>query len=162
MPSSLVCVNESETFFTPSFSANFAATPCNRSVGFPLGRFATSKSCQRDSAPPAGADGLHAGFLGGEARRITFELVRLALHIGDLPGRVDTVDEFLSEALDRCLYARDFRQIHAGPDNHLSSCPVVVMVSRPCFTPFVLISTSATFRTTADLPRTTSTSRQLS
>ena len=50
----------------------------------------------------------------------------------------------------------------AGADNHLSSCPVVIMVSRPCFTPFVLISRSATFLTTADLPRTTSTSRQLS
>ena len=162
IPSSLVCVNESETFFTPNFSANFAATPCNRSVGFPLGRFATSKSCQRDSAPPTRPDRLHARFLGGEARRIPFELIRLALHIRDLPRRVDTLDELLPEALDRCLYARDLRQIHSRADNHLSSCPVVVMVSRPCFTPFVLISTSATFRTTADLPRTTSTSRQLS
>ena len=43
-----------------------------------------------------------------------------------------------------------------------SPAPVVVTVSRPCFTPLVLISPSAIFRTCPALPFTTSTSRQLS
>src|ERR1019366_2312213 len=113
-----------------------------------------------DTVPPARADRLHAGFLGSEARGVAFVLVGLALHICDLRGRVDAPDEFLSVALDGCPYARDFRQIHAGADDHFSSLPVVVMVSLPCLTPFVEISISATFRTTALLPRTTRTSRQ--
>src|SRR5260370_32126066 len=115
-----------------------------------------------DAAPPARADSLHTRFLGGEARRITFELIGLPLHIRDLRRCVNAVDEFLPVALDRCLDARDFRQVQPRADDHFSSCPVVVMVKRPCLTPFVLISTSATRRTAADLPRTTRTSRQLS
>src|ERR1035437_8958957 len=113
-----------------------------------------------DTAAPARADRLHAGFLGGEARGVSLVLVGLALHVRDFRRRVDAADEFLSVALDGCPYARDFRQIHAGADDHLNSFPVVVMVSRPCLTPFAVISISATFRTTALCPRTTRTSRQ--
>ena len=48
----------------------------------------------RDAAPPARADGLHPRFLGGEARRVTLELVGLALHIGDFRRRVDASTNF--------------------------------------------------------------------
>ena len=46
-PTRAVCVSDRETLRTPSFSATRAATPCRRSVGFPEGRLATSKSCHR-------------------------------------------------------------------------------------------------------------------
>jgi hypothetical protein len=48
-----------------------------------------------------------------------------------------------------------------GPASYSNSAADVLMVRRPCFTPFVLMRTSATLRTSPDLPFTTRTSRQL-
>src|ERR1700687_3623779 len=98
------------------------------------------KILPRDTVAPAGPDGLHPGFLRRKTRGVALELIGLALHIRDLRGRVDPADELLPVALDGCPYARDFRQVHARADNHFNSWPVVVMVKRPCFTPFVLMS----------------------
>src|SRR2546426_3985648 len=54
------------------------------------------------------------------------------------------------------------RQTHCRQNRpfHASSLPVVVIVSLPCFTPFVLIRLSATVRISRPLPFTTSTSMQ--
>src|ERR1700730_4947083 len=114
-----------------------------------------------NAAPPAGADGFHSGFLGGETRCIALVPVGFPLHIGDLSGSINSIQEAVPITLDRCTDAVHFRQVDAGSDNH-NSAPVVVMVSRPCFTPFVLSKASAIFFTMLALPLTTSTSRQLS
>src|SRR5581483_5832540 len=115
-----------------------------------------------DPVTPPRPDRLHSRFFGREARRVPLELVGLTLHVGDLPRRVNALDEFLPEPLNRRFDARHFRQINSCAHDHFSPAPDVVIVSRPCFTPFVLISTSAIFRTAADLPFTIRTSRQLS
>src|SRR6185436_16681420 len=86
----------------------------------------------------------------------------LALHVRDFRRSVDAFDEPLPVSLDRRADPRHLRQVHPGPDDHFSSNPEVVIVSRPCLTPLVLIRVSATFRTSAERPRTTSTSRQWS
>src|SRR5216684_340469 len=110
---------------------------------------------------PARADCFHAGFLGGEARGIAFVLVGLSLHISNLFFGVDALDESLAVPLNCLANAAHFRQIDADSNDH-NSAPVEVMVSRPCFTPLVLIKVSAIFFTTLALPFTTNTSRQLS
>src|SRR3954454_19061003 len=112
--------------------------------------------------PPSCADSLHAGFLCGKARGVAFVSIRLALHVSDLARGEDPVDELPSKALDGRSNARHLGKVHARPDDHFSSVPEVVIVRRPCFTPLVLMSVSATCRTSADLPRTTTTSRQWS
>src|SRR5215813_5112881 len=115
-----------------------------------------------DSALPTRADGLHARLFGREARRVALKPVRPLLHIGDFAGSEDAIDKSRAKTFDGFADPIDFGQVHAGTDDHFNSAPVVVMVSRPCLTPFVLIRTSATLRTSPDRPRTTSTSRQLS
>src|SRR5579863_2246545 len=98
-----------------------------------------------DAALPAGAYGLHAGFLGGKAAGIAFEAVGFALDIGDLGRGVDAVDETAAIARDGGADAVDFGEVHAGSQNHFSSAPDVVMVRRPCLTPLVLMRASAIF-----------------
>src|SRR5713226_8241054 len=114
-----------------------------------------------NTAPPAGADRFHSGLLGGKTRRIALVAVCFPLHIGDLGGSINSIQEAVPITFDRCTDAVHLRQVDAGSHNH-SSAPVVVMVSRPCFTPLVLSKASAIFFTTLALPLTTSTSRQLS
>src|SRR6185369_6880467 len=103
-----------------------------------------------DAALPARADGFHARFLGREARRIAFVTVGLTFYVSDLPGGIDAIHEARSVALDGGADAWYLRQIHTGAHDHFNSDPVVVMVSRPCFTPLVLMRASATLRTSAD------------
>src|SRR5207237_9501342 len=84
----------------------------------------------------------------------------LGVDIGDIGGGVDALDKSRAESFDGGADARHFGEIDTGAHDHLSPAPV--MVSRPCLTPLVLMRMSATLRTSPALPRTTSTSRQLS
>jgi len=72
-----------------------------------------------------------------------------------------SLDESPPVALDRHANPVHLSKIYARSDDH-SSAPVEVMVSRPCFTPLVLIRASAIFLTAPAFPLTTRTSRQLS
>src|ERR1019366_3385031 len=107
-------------------------------------------------------DGFHAGFFGRKPRREALKLIGLPLDVGDLCRRINPFDKTRPETRDRFANPRNLAQVDARTDDHFNSAPEVVVVRRPCFTPLVLISASATFRTSADLPRTTSTSRQWS
>src|SRR5215471_110068 len=115
-----------------------------------------------DAALPTGADGFHTGFLSGETAGVALEAVGSPLHVGDLSGRVDALDEAGAIARDVGADAVHLGQVDAGPKDHFNSAPEVVMVRRPCLTPLVLIRASAIFCTAPAFPRTTSTSRQLS
>src|ERR1700675_4159285 len=44
-------------------------------------------------APPAGADRLHGGFLGGESRGVAFVAVSLSLDVCDFGGGVYAIDK---------------------------------------------------------------------
>lgn len=70
-----------------------------------------------DAVTPAGANGLHAGFLGGEAGGVAFGLIGLALDVGDLSGGVDAVDEAGTETVEGVLDAVDFAQVRAEADD---------------------------------------------
>src|SRR5205085_1107763 len=110
---------------------------------------------------PACADRLHPGFFRGKPPGVAFKLVSLALDIRNLARSINSLRKPLPIALNRLPNTTHLRQIDSSPENQ-SSAPDVVMVRRPCFTPLVLINASANFRTAPALPRTTSTSRQLS
>src|SRR5258708_1858291 len=110
---------------------------------------------------PSRPEGFHAGFFCREPCRVPLEPVRFPLHVSDLPWGVNALDEPRSEASDGGLHSRDFGQIDTGSDDHRSA-PELVIVSRPCLTPLVLMSASAIFFTAVDEPFTTRTSRQLS
>src|SRR5262245_39253516 len=133
-----------------------------RQSGFARGQVGDLEILPGDSMPPTGTDSFHPCLFGGKAGSIALVAVGLTLHISDLPWGVNPLYELLAEASDGLANAIDLRQIHSGTNDHLNSVPEVVMVSRPCLTPLVLIKASATLRTSADLPRTTRTSRQLS
>ena len=162
IPSSAVCVRESDTWRTLRRLAISAATPLQPQRGLAGRQIGHFEILPGDAALPARADGLHAGLFGREARGVAFVAVGLALHVRDLRGREDAAGETRPEALDGGADARHLGQIHAGAHDHFRSAPEVVMVSRPCLTPLALISVSAILRTSPDLPRTTMTSRQWS
>jgi hypothetical protein len=67
---------------------------------------------------PAGPQGLHGGFLGGETRGIALEAIRLRIAIADLSGGEDALQETLPEALDGLADARDFRDVDARAYDH--------------------------------------------
>src|SRR5579872_1399338 len=113
------------------------------------------------AAAPAGADRFHASFLRGKTGGVTLKLVRLAFDIRDLVRGEDPVDETRAMAANRFTNPGNFGEIGTDSNDH-NSAPVDVIVSLPCFTPLVLINASAIFFTADALPRTTSTSRQLS
>jgi len=65
-----------------------------------------------DAAAPAGAERFHGCFFGSEAAGVAFELVLETLAIFDFVGREDAAQEGLAVALDGCLDARNFGDIH--------------------------------------------------
>ena len=64
--------------------------------------------------------------------------------------------------LSRMMFTWQETQRLEGQEAVITPAPVVVSVSRPCFTPLVLIRASAIFCTMPAFPFTISTSRQLS
>src|SRR5271167_4483979 len=72
-----------------------------------------------DAAVPAGADGLHGSFLGGEAAGVAFRLVRLGLAVADLVRSEDALQKAPPEALNRGRDAIYLCNVNAGSDNHL-------------------------------------------
>jgi hypothetical protein len=75
----------------------------------------------RDSMIPASADGLHGGFLGGEARCIAFDPVGLRFTVPDLSLGKDSVQKAVAEACNRRFDARYLRYVDPSADNHADS-----------------------------------------
>ena len=75
----------------------------------------------RDAVIPASADGLHGGFLGGEARRIAFDPVGLRFTVPDLSLGKDSAQKAVPEARDRRLDTWYLRQVDASADDHADS-----------------------------------------
>ena len=72
----------------------------------------------RDAAGPTGAERLHAGFLGGEASRVTLRAVGLAVGVSDFIGREDAFKETPSVPRDGFFDARNFAQVNAAAEDH--------------------------------------------
>jgi len=70
------------------------------------------------AAADSGAESLSTGFFGGKSSREAFRRVALAQGIGLLPGRENTIEKTLSEALDRLLNACYLNQINSAADDH--------------------------------------------
>src|SRR5713101_3608559 len=126
------------------------------------GQVGNFKILPAHASPPTRSDGFHGRLFGCEAPGITLITVGLPFHIGDLAGGVNALGKALTVTVDGLADASDLSKVHARAQDHFSSAPEVVIVRRPCLTPLVLISASAIFLTAPALPRTTSTSRQLS
>src|SRR5277367_6756915 len=71
-----------------------------------------------DPVIPAGADGFHGGFLGGEARGISFDTVGLRFAVADFGLGENPAQEAVTEARDGRFNARNLRYIDTGADNH--------------------------------------------
>ncbi len=71
-----------------------------------------------DAAIPAGADGFHGGFFGGEASGVALCLVGFGFAIANLFGREDALEKTTPEALDGLGDPPDFRDIDTGADDH--------------------------------------------
>src|SRR5204863_6296755 len=87
-----------------------------RASGAQVGHFDIAPA---QPAAPAGPQGLHARFLGGESRGVAFELILLALGVIDFPAGINALQKPLSMPRDRILDARYFAQIDPASDNHL-------------------------------------------
>ena len=75
-----------------------------------------------DAAADAGAQRFCAGLLGGEPRGEALGGALFAgLAVGDLAGRVHTVEEVLAEAVQTCLDAWNFGEIGAKTKDHGAS-----------------------------------------
>src|SRR5262249_39892902 len=130
--------------------------------GGPGGQIRPLEIAPADAVFPPRPDRLHPRLFRGEASGVALEAVRLPLGVGDLRVRIDALDKSLAVACDSFPNPTDFSQIDASAQDHYNPAPEVVIVSLPCLTPLVLIKASAILRTAPALPRTTSTSRQLS
>ena len=95
MPSSAVWVIESWTDVHPQLLGNLGRFPVQAQHRPARRQIRHFEILPAHAAPPARADRLHARFLGREPARVALELVGLALHVGDLGGRVDALDEAL-------------------------------------------------------------------
>jgi hypothetical protein len=71
-----------------------------------------------DAMVPSRAQGLHAGFFGGEAGGVTLKTVGLALAVLDFAFRKDATKEAVAEAFDALANAVDFGDINAGAEDH--------------------------------------------
>lgn len=77
-----------------------------------------------DTMIPAGADGLHCGFLSGEACGVALDPVGFRFAVLDLLLGKDPMHEAIAEAGDGCFNSRYFRNVDAGADNHADSLAV--------------------------------------
>src|SRR5581483_5487630 len=111
-----------------------------------------------ESAAPAGAERFHAGLFRCEARGVALETIGFTFCIGDFAIGENASLETVAVAFEGFLHARDLAQIDARADDHRPA-PLVVMVRRPCFTPLVEMSASASFCTCAAFPLRIRTSR---
>ena len=118
MACSTVCEIESATFFVPSLAANSPALPWNdhgRTASGHAGDFAIAPA---HAVIPAGAESLHGGFFGGEARGIALEAIRLGIAIANLSRSVDALQKAVPEALDGLADAGDFGDVDARAYDH--------------------------------------------
>ena len=69
------------------------------------------------SAPPAGAEGLHTRFFGGEAPSISFEFVLKAFAVGNLLGSVEALQNGRAMPRERGFNAIDFRNVQTESDD---------------------------------------------
>src|SRR5208282_576753 len=77
-----------------------------------------------DSMIPAGADGLHCGFFGGEAGSVALDAIGFRFAVLDLRLGKDPMHEAIAEAGDGRFNSRYFRYVDAGADNHADSLAV--------------------------------------
>jgi hypothetical protein len=70
---------------------------------------------------PAGSEGLHSGFLGGESRSEALYAVGLRIAVADLGFGKDSAQEAITEADDGRLDTWYFRYVNASADNHAVS-----------------------------------------
>src|ERR1051326_1806237 len=111
---------------------------------------------------PTSAERLHCSFFRRESGGIAFVFVCLALCIGDFARCEHALHKSSAVGSEnRSPNPAHFTQIDSCTDDH-SPAPEVVIVRRPCLTPFAEMSASAMRRTAADLPLRTIPSRQLS
>ena len=134
MACSAVWVSESAMFLAPSLAANSAALPWKTMVGRPPGWRAHFDVAPTHAVVPARAEGLHGGFLGGEAGGIAFRRGWLSTRNTDFALGENAAQEAVPEALDGFANARNFGDVDAGADNHgplsIFDCQLPIGISR--------------------------------
>jgi len=80
-----------------------------------------------DPMIPAGADGLHRGFLSREARSVALDPVGFGFTVLSLGLGKNPLQKAITEAGDGCFDARYLRYVDTSADNHADS----LMAGRP-------------------------------
>src|SRR5579862_7899873 len=84
-----------------------------------------------DTVGPAGAEGFHRGFLGGEASGVTLKFVAMLLAVFHFGGRKEAFEERRAVARDGRLDAIDFSDVQPEPDDQSASRVAHGDVPRP-------------------------------
>jgi polyphenol oxidase len=107
---------ERDVFYAEAFAdfAGFAVEFYGGAAAFLADDFDVDPA---DAAAPAGAEGLHRGFLGGEAAGVALVFVFEALAVFAFGGRVETAEDCFAVALDGGFYAADFGDVDSEADD---------------------------------------------
>src|SRR5208282_1504032 len=81
-----------------------------------------------DAVTPSRAQRFHAGFLGGEARRVAFKAAGFSFAIKDFANGENAMKKAVAEPLNALADARHFGDVHSGAKNHKSivNCKFVI------------------------------------